>query len=335
MLRCDALPRVGLERLHRQRNAVTALRQLDDPGGHIVAHLEHFVGVGHPGALELGDVNEPLDAAEIDEGAEVGERNHLAGDRRADGEGGAGFGGLVRLLVTQYRGVRDHEPVTLFLDPEDAKEEALIEVLGRLLGGSQFHRGAWAEGGDAVHHDMETALVPADDLALDIGLIGDRRLDDFARHERELLRRRHDELVDRLAGGTMALLARLAVALLALGARAGLLGPRPGGGLGRRIAGWSRLRGGGALGGGLYGNFRRGRSRFRGGLRGIGRVRGRFRRDLAVLELGHAGLRHASFGAIPAKASGEARLARRIAQEARGAKRSRNGRSRGLAGRPG
>ena len=212
MLRCDALPRVGLERLHRQRNAVTALRQLDDPGGHIVAHLEHFVGVGHPGALELGDVNEPLDAAEIDEGAEVGERNHLAGDRRADGEGGAGFGGLVRLLVTQYRGVRDHEPVTLFLDPEDAKEEALIEVLGRLLGGSQFHRGAWAEGGDAVHHDMETALVPADDLALDIGLIGDRRLDDFARHERELLRRRHDELVDRLAGGTMALLARLAVA---------------------------------------------------------------------------------------------------------------------------
>ena len=246
-------------------------------------------------------------------------------------------------LVAQHGGVRDHQPVTLLFDAKDTEEEALIEILGRLLRSTQLHRRTRAERGDAVDHDVEAALVPADHLAFDVRLVGDRRLYDLGGHQRELFRRRLDELVDRLAGGAMALVARLAVALFTLRARPGLLGARCRG-LGRWLAGY-RIAGrrlGGPLrslgtrcagfGGGFdrlrFGGVRRGRSRggVRGGRGGIDagfRGVGRIGRDGAVLELGHAGLR-IRVGAVPAKASEEARLARRIAQEARGAKRSRN-----------
>ncbi len=74
----DAVPRIALERLHRQRDAVAAGGELQHPGLDLLAERERVGGLGHPDVADLGDVDHPLDAAEVDERAEVGERDDLA-----------------------------------------------------------------------------------------------------------------------------------------------------------------------------------------------------------------------------------------------------------------
>src|SRR5262252_6844422 len=71
VFRLDALPRIVLQLLHAERDAVGLVVDLDDLDLHLLADIEHLGGVIDAPPGDVGDVQKPVDAAEIDECAVV------------------------------------------------------------------------------------------------------------------------------------------------------------------------------------------------------------------------------------------------------------------------
>ena len=69
----DALPRIVLQLLHAERDAVGLVVDLDDLDLHLLADVEHFGRVIDAPPRDVGDVQQAVDAAEIDERAVVGD----------------------------------------------------------------------------------------------------------------------------------------------------------------------------------------------------------------------------------------------------------------------
>ena len=79
----QADPRVLAELLHAERDAVLLLVELQDLGGHFVADREHFRRMLDAAPREVGDVQQTVDAAQVDERAVVGDVLDDALDDRA------------------------------------------------------------------------------------------------------------------------------------------------------------------------------------------------------------------------------------------------------------
>src|SRR3954462_3672792 len=80
ILGLDALPRIVQQLLHAQRNAVGLVVDLDDLDLHGLADGQHFRRVIDPAPSDVGDVQQAVDAAEINERAVVGDVLHHAID---------------------------------------------------------------------------------------------------------------------------------------------------------------------------------------------------------------------------------------------------------------
>src|SRR5262249_41499453 len=69
----QADPRIFAELLHAQRNAVLLLVELQDLGGDLLSPLDDFARMAHTPPRKIGDVQQAVDAAEIDERTVVGD----------------------------------------------------------------------------------------------------------------------------------------------------------------------------------------------------------------------------------------------------------------------
>src|SRR5262249_12122828 len=73
IFRLDPLPRVVEQLLHAERDAVGLVIDLDDLDLHLLADIEHLGRMIDPPPGDIGDVQQAIDAAEIDERAVVGD----------------------------------------------------------------------------------------------------------------------------------------------------------------------------------------------------------------------------------------------------------------------
>ena len=73
ILGLDALPRIVEQLLHAERDAVGLVVDLDDLDLHLLADVEHLGRVVDAPPGDVGDVQQAVDAAEIDERAVVGD----------------------------------------------------------------------------------------------------------------------------------------------------------------------------------------------------------------------------------------------------------------------
>src|SRR4029077_1352978 len=69
----DALPRIGLKLLHAERDAVGLVVDLDDLDLDLLADVEHLGRVIDAPPRDVGDVQQAVDAAEVDECTVVGD----------------------------------------------------------------------------------------------------------------------------------------------------------------------------------------------------------------------------------------------------------------------
>src|SRR5690606_7346715 len=72
VFRRDAFPRIGLKLLHAERDAVAFLIDADDLDLDGLPDGQHLVGVVDAAPGDIGDVQEPVDAAQIDERTVIG-----------------------------------------------------------------------------------------------------------------------------------------------------------------------------------------------------------------------------------------------------------------------
>src|SRR5262245_52240108 len=159
------------ERLHRQRDLTVLRVDVDDLDVDRLALAHDVARVLHALVLELGDVDQTLDARlDLDEGAEVGDLRdlavHAAAHRGALGERVPG----IRLELLDA----EAEPLVLDVDVENDGLDlvTLLEHLARVLDAL-----GPADVGDV--HEAVHALLDADEDA-EVGDVADLALDDGA-----------------------------------------------------------------------------------------------------------------------------------------------------------
>ena len=124
----EHLPRVFLRRLERQRDALAVEVDLEDLDGDLLAHLDDLGGVLDVLPRELGDVNESVDAAEVDERAEVDDRRDDALANLALGEVAEERGAALALRLLEQRTAGKHDVVAVLVELEDLGLDLLAEV---------------------------------------------------------------------------------------------------------------------------------------------------------------------------------------------------------------
>ena len=87
VLGLDGLPRAGVLVLETQGDLLLLHIDGEDLDLDLLVDLEHLAGVVHPAPAHVGDVEKAVDAAEVDEGAEVRQVLDLALDDLAFREG--------------------------------------------------------------------------------------------------------------------------------------------------------------------------------------------------------------------------------------------------------
>ena len=194
----QADPRVFAELLHAQRNAVLFLVELQHLGGDFVADRQHFGRMLDATPREVGDVQQAVDAAEVDERAVIGDVLDDALDDRAF------LQRLQQLLALraearfEHRAARNDDVVALAVELDDLEFERLAFERRGVLDRADVDQRTGQERANAVDHDRQAAL----DLA------GDQ-----PGHDGALLHRRFEVVPGLEALGLVARQARLAVAV--------------------------------------------------------------------------------------------------------------------------
>ena len=105
----DALPRIGLELLHAQRDALGLRIEPDDLHLDLLADLQRLGRVVDAAPRDVGDVQQPIDAAEIDERAVVGDVLHHAVEDLAFLQALDQFAALLGAGLLQHGAAGDHD----------------------------------------------------------------------------------------------------------------------------------------------------------------------------------------------------------------------------------
>src|SRR4051812_10804597 len=173
----DADPGVFPELLQTERDAVLLGVELEHLGGDLVADVEYLRRMLDPPPGEVGDVQQAVDAAEIDERAVVGDVLDDALDRRAFLERREQRLALGTGRLLEHRAARDDHVVPLAVELDDLEVHLLAFVRRRILHRTQVDERAGKEGTDALGHDGEAALHLAGDDALHLLAVLERLLE--------------------------------------------------------------------------------------------------------------------------------------------------------------
>ena len=131
----NQFPRIGPDLLHAQGHAFLALVEFEHLDGDLVAHVQDFRRMGDPSVRHVGDVQQAVDAAQVDEGAVVGQVLDRPGDDRSFGQMLQG-GALARVDLLFDGGLaRHHHVAAAAIELDDFDRDVLshqrIQVVDR------------------------------------------------------------------------------------------------------------------------------------------------------------------------------------------------------------
>jgi len=162
----DVAPRIRYQLLVAERDALGGRVVLEDDDVDVVADLDHFRGVRDAAPRHVRDVQEAVDAAQVNERTVVGEVLDRAAQHLAVGEGIERDLLLLGVFFFKQRLARQHDVAPLLVDLDDAHAEFLA------LEGIQVAHGPHVdlrtrEEGTHADVDGESTLDAFDDAADD------------------------------------------------------------------------------------------------------------------------------------------------------------------------
>src|SRR5713226_1985169 len=175
ILGLDALPRVVLQLLHAERNAVGLVVDLDDLDLHLLADIEHLGRMVDAPPRDVGDMQEAVDAAEVHEGAVIGDVLHHAVDDLAFFQVLHQLLALLGARLLQHGAAGDDDVAAAAIHLEDLERLRLVHQRTDVADRPDVDLRARQEGDRAVEVDREAALDLIEDDALDL-LVGLERL---------------------------------------------------------------------------------------------------------------------------------------------------------------
>ena len=170
----DVLPGVRLELLHAEADALALPVDVEDLDLDFLADRDHLGRVGHPAVGHVGDVEQPVHAAQVDEGAEVGDVLDHTLPNLADGKLLHQVLALVGPLVLQYHPAADHDVAAPLVELDDLELVGLPQQLVDVRYPPQRDLAAGQEGIDAheVYHHAALDLLDQGSLDRLIALVG-------------------------------------------------------------------------------------------------------------------------------------------------------------------
>src|SRR5207248_5137134 len=157
-------PRILLDLLQTKRNTLRRRVELQHDHAQLIANIEHFRRMPDPPPAHVGDVQQPVDAAQVDESAVVGEVLH---DARQDGALLQLHQGVLleslALLLEQDAAAQD-DIAALLVELDHLELELLADQLVEIADRPQVYLRARQE---RLHADVDgkPALDPPDDGA--------------------------------------------------------------------------------------------------------------------------------------------------------------------------
>src|SRR5213592_4989997 len=169
----DRRPRIGHDLFHAERDALALRGVLEDDHLHALADVDDLGGMRDPAPRHVGHVEEPVDAAEIDEGAVVGDVLDRALEDDALLQHLERLGLERRALALEDRSPGHHHVPARAVELEDGEAPALADVAIEVARRPEVGVRAGEERGHADVH-LEPALHLADDRPFDraVALVG-------------------------------------------------------------------------------------------------------------------------------------------------------------------
>src|SRR5215467_1167173 len=164
----DALPRVVLQLLHAERDAVGLVVDLDDLDLHLLADIEHLGGMIDAPPSDVGDVQKPVDAAEIHECAVIGDVLDHAVDDLTFFEILHQFLALFGARLFEHGAARHHDVAAAAIHFQDLERLRLIHQRRHVADRPDIDLAARQERHRPVEVDGEAALDLIEDDALDL-----------------------------------------------------------------------------------------------------------------------------------------------------------------------
>src|SRR5882762_4879545 len=171
IFRLDALPRIVQQLLHAERDAVGLVVDLDDLDLHGLADGEHLGRVIDPAPGDIGDVQEAVDAAEVDERTVIGDVLDDAVDDLAFLEILHQFLALFGAGLFQNRAARHHDVAATAIHLEDLERLRIVHQRGDVADRADIDLGARQERHGAVEIDGEAALDLVEDDAMHLLIV--------------------------------------------------------------------------------------------------------------------------------------------------------------------
>ena len=145
----DGVPRVGQLLLEAQADALFLAVDVEHDHVDVLADLEDFGGVADAAPAHVGDVQQAVNAVEIDEGAEVGDVLDGALADVARGHFGEQLlAALGAFLLDQFAAGQD-DVLPLLVDLDDLEIVGVADVLGEVLRGEDVNLRGGQKGLDA------------------------------------------------------------------------------------------------------------------------------------------------------------------------------------------
>ena len=166
----STIPRVGQQLLHAEADALGVLVDLDDLDLHGLADIQDLGRVVDPAPGHVGDVQQAVDATEIDERAVVGDVLHDAIDHLPSVRGRRSRHAARRGTLRERRGATRR--CCRGGDPSSGSGTAGSHQRARVADRAHIDLGARQEGTAPPRIDGEATLHAAEDLALDALFVG-------------------------------------------------------------------------------------------------------------------------------------------------------------------
>ena len=151
---------IRAELLDAERNALALAVELEDADVDLVADLDDFGRMLDALPRHVGDVQQAVDAAEVDERAVVGQVLDHALDHVAFLEIVEELRALGAVFLLDHRAARHHDVVAALVELDDLEFEFLALEVARVAHRAHVHERTGQECADIVEFDSEAALAP-------------------------------------------------------------------------------------------------------------------------------------------------------------------------------
>ena len=171
-----AFPRIGLKLLHAEADALGFRVEADDLNRDGLADLQGFRRMVDAAPRDVGDVQQTVHTAQIDERAVIGDVLDDALENLAFLEVGDQFGPGLGAALFEHGAAGHHDVTARAVHLEDLERLGRPQQRGNVANRTDVHLAARQERHGAGEVNREAALDPPEDHAGDAGLIVERLL---------------------------------------------------------------------------------------------------------------------------------------------------------------